>query len=335
MFDIWAEEFWFPKGVTWETLKSNETFHYPHVSEFKYSIFIGFFLTIVRIITESYIFLPLGYFMGFINLSPEVTLLSKCYDHLKGGFAGRTKFKKVAETAWRFVYFVFAVCLGFWALYDSDHLYNIENCWVNWPYQSVNSKIMTYYMIEIGFYWALIISHFSFDLKKSDYWQMLLHHGITIFLLFISFSINFVKIGTLILLSHDFTDIFIELCKLIKYAGWDNLLNVACFVFIIVWVGTRLIYYPFWIIHSVIYTAPLIIEKTYNWLDITSRPIVPRLLLIMLIGLLILHIFWTWLLARIIMRALAGNKLDDAREDSDNELLEENEIKNQESKKKN
>uniref|UniRef100_A0A0N4ZJ66 TLC domain-containing protein n=1 Tax=Parastrongyloides trichosuri TaxID=131310 RepID=A0A0N4ZJ66_PARTI len=317
MLNIWSEEFWFPNGVTWDTLKSNETFHYPQISEFKYSIYVGIFLTLIRIITESYVFLPIGYYMGFIKLDKEVTLLSKCYTHLRGGFAGRSKFKKVAETAWRFVYFVFAVGLGYWALYDSDHLYEIENCWVDWPYQNVNNKVMIYYMIEIGFYWALIFSHFSFDLKKSDYWQMLAHHGITILLLFISFSINFMRIGTLILLSHDFTDIFIEFCKLIRYAGWDNVLNFSTLIFIIVWIGTRLIYYPFWIIYSVIYTAPQLIEKTYSWFDITSRPIVPRILLGMLIGLLCLHIFWTWLLAKIVLRALAGNKLDDAREDSD------------------
>uniref|UniRef100_A0AC35TS23 TLC domain-containing protein n=1 Tax=Rhabditophanes sp. KR3021 TaxID=114890 RepID=A0AC35TS23_9BILA len=238
---------------------------------------------------------------------------------MTGGFAGKTKFKKVAETAWRFSYFSFAVGLGYWAINDSEHLYDIIQCWTNWPYQHINDKVWTYYMIEIGFYWALLFSQIFFDIKRSDFWQMILHHGITIFLLFISFSINFVRVGTLVLISHDFTDIFIEFAKLIRYAGWNTTLEYFFVIFMIVWIGTRLVYYPFWIIYSVVFDAPALIEKTYSWTNITQSPIVPRILLGMLLGLLVLHIFWTILLVNIAIKSIKGGELGDAREEGDSD----------------
>lgn len=56
------------------------------------------------------------------------------------------------------------------------------------------------------------------------------------------------------------TFIFREFGKLCRYAQWDTALKVVYVVFIVAWTMTRLVYFPFWILHSVIIDAPALIQ---------------------------------------------------------------------------
>lgn len=68
--------------------------------------------------------------------------------------------------------------------------------WINWNYP------------------YKIFSIFTFDVRRSDYYEMATHHIATISLLSMSFTINFVRIGTLILFIHDSADIFLSVLGL-------------------------------------------------------------------------------------------------------------------------
>ncbi len=68
---------------------------------------------------------------------------------------------------------------------------------------------------------------------------MVVHHIITLFLLFLSYTSNFVRVGSLVLLTHDVADGILELAKLCKYAKRDRLCDVVFGVFTVVWVATR------------------------------------------------------------------------------------------------
>ena len=84
-------------------------------------------------------------------------------------------------------------------------------------------------MVETGFYYALLIGSI-FDVKRSDFWELVFHHIITIFLLSISWTINFVRVGSLVLLSHDISDIILEAGKLVRYYGSPHFVTNCFFV---------------------------------------------------------------------------------------------------------
>ena len=67
-------------------------------------------------------------------------------------------------------------------------------------------------MIELSFYWALMVSQF-FDVKRKDFAQMFVHHCATILLLSFSWACNLTRVGTLVLIVHDVADIFLEVCS--------------------------------------------------------------------------------------------------------------------------
>lgn len=47
-------------------------------------------------------------------------------------------------------------------------------------------------MLEAGFYYSLIIASI-WDVKRSDFWELMIHHIVTIGLLSTSWTINFVR----------------------------------------------------------------------------------------------------------------------------------------------
>jgi len=95
-----------------------------------------------------------------------------------------------------------------------------------------------------------------------------------------------------------------------------------------IWILTRLVYYPFWVIRSVLFDAPALIQVDYRWENIFQRPIVPRIIVLMLCCLLVLHLFWTWVLIRVAVHSVRSGEMDDIREDSDSEDKDENKVAN-------
>lgn len=75
--------------------------------------------------------------------------------------------------------------------------------------QSVENDIWWYYMISMSFYWALTVTQF-FDNKRKDFWQMFIHHMITLLLMALSWVCNLHRVGSLVLVVHDCADILLE-----------------------------------------------------------------------------------------------------------------------------
>ena len=102
----------------------------------------------------------------------------------------------------------------------------------------MDNDIWWYYMLELSFYWSLSISQF-FDVKRKDFWEMLIHHITTISLIMFSWTAHFTRIGTLVMILHDCADHLLELAKLFRYASYRKTCDAIFVVFSIVWVITR------------------------------------------------------------------------------------------------
>jgi len=316
---FWNEHFWLPENVTWADFRTSTTTRYPQFHELGYSIIVGAIFLVVRLLTETLVFLPIGYAGGWVDTRKK-GLFRRMWEHLAFGFCGRGKFKRVAETAFRFTFYLSSWAVGLWILLNQPQFKDINECWRNWPKHNISEDVWWYYISETGFYWSLLLSTFAFDVRRSDYMQMMLHHSVTICLLSMSFTINFVRVGTLILLIHDTADILLELGKLFRYARWSNAVTVVFAIFLCTWIGTRLVYFPFWLLHSMIYEARPLIQENYRWENFLQRPIIPRVFLAMLLMLLVLHVFWTFLLLKIAVKSPKSG-VDDIREESDSEAL--------------
>lgn len=64
---IWSEHFWLPESVSWKDLQSNSTVQYPQFKELGYSICFAVVLLILRLLFESFVFLPIGYIFNWMS----------------------------------------------------------------------------------------------------------------------------------------------------------------------------------------------------------------------------------------------------------------------------
>ncbi|PIC18190.1 hypothetical protein B9Z55_024172 [Caenorhabditis nigoni] len=327
MFWWWDAEYWLPRGVSWADMYNKTTepgFMYPHYSHLWMTVLTGISLIIYRLVFENYIFVPLAYFLSRKN-PPETR---------QGALDREKKYTRMAECAMRALYYTLSFCSGLYLVSNESHFYDITECWRKWPFHPIPTAIAWYYWIQGGFYISLVFGILFLDAKRSDFWQMLVHHFITLALVGISWIMNMSRVGTLILVSHDAVDILIDVGKILRYEQLDTALAICFAGVLIVWVATRLVYYPFWIIRSVWFDAPALIQDDYEWLNFSQQPQAPRFIMFLLTALLVLHIFWAYILFKIAYDTVKYGVVDDVREDFDeNSAVNREKAKNQEKSK--
>ena len=212
---------------------------------------------------------------------------------------------RFSESAWRMFFYSFAFLFGLYTLSDKPWLWDSTYCFKDYPHHRVGHKEWWYYNIELGFYISLLISQFT-DVPKKDFYQMLVHHLVTILLLTFSWTCNFVRIGTLVLVIHDFADIPLEWAKICRYIrARDSIGNTVFIIFTLCWLFSRLGLLP---VRVIAYTS-------YHALDMLKFFPAYYVFNLLLVALQVLHVIWTVLILRIARNAFTDG-VRDLREDS-------------------
>uniref|UniRef100_A0A8C9T5Y5 Ceramide synthase 3a n=1 Tax=Scleropages formosus TaxID=113540 RepID=A0A8C9T5Y5_SCLFO len=168
--------------------------------------------------------------------------------------------------------------------------------WVGFPKQTMLESQYWYYILEMSFYVSLLFS-ITFDVKRKDFKEQIIHHLATLTLLAFSWCVNYIRIGSLVMITHDASDVLLESAKLFNYAKWETTCNSIFVVFAIVFMVTRLIIFPFWLIHCT-WVYPVEMYPAFFGYYFFNA---------MLVVLLLLHIFWAYLILRMVRKFLFGN----------------------------
>lgn len=169
-------------------------------------------------------------------------------------------------------------------------------------------------MISMAFYWSLTFSQ-CFDNKRKDFWQMFVHHVLTLTLIALSWICNLHRIGSLVLLVHDCADIFLEAAKSLKYANLQKACDIIFGIFTVTWIITRLMLYPR-IIYSSSVEAPQILPMYPVYYIFNS----------LLMALLVLHLIWSYMILQIVIQTIrAGQMEGDVRSSSDSDISDSSE----------
>ncbi|NXA12298.1 CERS2 synthase, partial [Sapayoa aenigma] len=247
--------------------------------------------------------------------------------------------KKFREASWRFTFYLIAFIAGMAVIVDKPWFYDLREVWKGYPIQSMLPSQYWYYMIELSFYWSLLFSIAS-DVKRKDFKEQIIHHVATIILISFSWFANYIRAGTLIMALHDSSDYLLEVrpphspqphpmspphspsssppqsAKMFNYAGWRNTCNNIFIVFAAVFIITRLVILPFWIMHcTVVY--PLDLYPAFFGYYFFN---------FMMVVLQSLHIFWAYLIIRMAQKFITGKVVEDERsdrEETDNSEEEE------------
>lgn len=331
--EFWDESHWLPPGYNWSSLKSTEFEHYPQFTDLRLPIYYAFVFLVARMIFEWSIARPLGCYMGIENTTsalPNIFYRIYCYsrklfaaksDHLASnghaleddqyvkesrGLIPKSTLDKFAECCWRFTFYLFAFIYGLYTLWDKPYFTDTKHCWFGYPMQPITNDVYWYYMLEMSFYWSLIMSQF-FDVRRKDFWVNFVHHIATILLLGFSYGDSFLRIGALVLLTHDAADPWLEATKMTRYCKKIAVCNTLFVIFAFVWIITRCVYFPFWIIYSTLVEGVALVGfyEAYYVFNI------------LLITLFALHLFWTYLILRIFVSTVRSGQMDDERSDDE------------------
>ncbi|XP_063368886.1 ceramide synthase 6-like isoform X2 [Cydia amplana] len=344
---FWDEDVWLPPNTTWEDLAPgpDKPVVYNDHRHLLYPLPLAVVLIVLRHILEKYWFAPFGKSLGIKNTRPkkapinpklelayqtspkikhkQICALAKQLDmserqverwwRLRRSQDKPSTLVKFCENAWRCTFYLYNFSFGMFILWDKDWLWEIDNCYIGYPHQGLTNDVWWYYMISSAFYWSLTMSQF-WDVRRKDFWQMFVHHVATIMLLSFSWVCNLHRIGTLVLLSHDCADIFLEqatiatrlwrrrtfAAKATKYAGYQRFCDCVFAVFTVLWIVTRLGIYPFYIIWSTVIRAPMLVPMFPAYYIFNS----------LLCLLLALHMIWTWLILQVAYKTIKAGQME-------------------------
>lgn len=329
---FWHPSFWLPKGYQWEDIASTSEKQYPNFQDvLTYPLFIGSFIYLFRFgFLNPYVFEPLAQRLGLrykIKKSVQKNLLLEKLFEVSGGKVSdiaicgaadslrwtkrqvqrwlrlRTnqvklnKLEKFQESAFVASYHVVISLYGLYVMHDKPWLNDISYTWKGFPKLEISTGEWRYYIISVSFYWAFCFSHLRSGVTEY------IHHMITILLLTFSWAVNLIRAGSLVLLVHECGDIFLQIAKMCQYLKKDRATGILLFIFIAVWISTRLGLFPFWILKNMYFEAPKYVFMPAG-----------HVFYFLLFGLLLLNIFWTGMIIIVIFKSFfKGSVINDIR----------------------
>uniref|UniRef100_H2YWR9 TLC domain-containing protein n=1 Tax=Ciona savignyi TaxID=51511 RepID=H2YWR9_CIOSA len=201
---------------------------------------------------------------------------------------------KTPECLWKLFFSTIAWSYSaFLVLYRYDLFHHPSLSVQHWNLHSrVPLDLYIAYVFQLSYYAHSIYATTFLDEWRKDSSILLLHHVFTILLLTSSYLFRYTLLGALVLFFHDFSDIFLELTKLMVYyktkggvwARWCETLSTAGFVaFGTSWFVFRLYWFPLKAIYVSAYISSLVEEKVPPFYFFTNG---------LMLALLVMHLYW-------------------------------------------
>ncbi|CAE8727080.1 unnamed protein product, partial [Polarella glacialis] len=123
-------------------------------------------------------------------------------------------------------------------------------CWTdNYPFQAVSADMRRFYLTAVGYHLSEV-AMLLLEVRHPDFWEMLLHHTVSATLVFFSYVLNYVRIGSLVLLLHGATDVLIYASKAIVDTPATRCIVASYFALIAGYCWFRIYVFPMTIMRS-------------------------------------------------------------------------------------
>lgn len=258
--------------------------------------FIG--CVLLRVVLDVFVFQPIG---RKVMLEKREQKMQKLPDKL------HSTVSKFTESLWKLSVYMSLWTFALYALVDKQWLYETKHYWEGLPNQLQSKRVYQLLFVQTGFYLSSIVMLQFWETRRKDFPVMMGHHFTTLALLVCAYSLGYDRVGSVILLLHDFSDILLELAKLFNYAKWENASMVMFVGMAASWFYLRLVLFPRNVVYSTLYEHEEVLgyPMAFHW------PI--NLLLCTLV---VMHVYWFYLIIKVAIKALQGMQRD-VREDDD------------------
>ena len=236
------------------------------------------------------------------------------------GACGDKKIVKMTQSVMEIIiYGGFSVIGAFIVWREQDILWPSLKWWDGYENSSGNvhfemsDRFRGYYLLYLSRYLMATLTLLLFEVRRSDFVSMVLHHATTVLVIVVSYSYGFTRVGGVIMVLFDPVDVPLHMAKVCKYLHECEVSSVLGVVkdrlfevFFLSFVITRLIMYPY-VCWSVQVEVPMYFEVT------AAARFAQALLYI----LLLLQIYWAWLILKIVYKGLVDGEIEDIRSDDE------------------
>ncbi|XP_004454731.2 ceramide synthase 4 isoform X1 [Dasypus novemcinctus] len=335
---LWQDKFWLPPNNSWAELEDRDGIIFAHPRDMLAALPLALALVVGRITFERFVGLPLGWWLGLRDQvrKPVVpnAVLEKHF-HIQGRIPKESQLallatqcgltlrqtqrwfrnrrnqdrprlsKKFCEASWRFLFYLCSSIGGFAVLYHESWLWTPSMCWDNYPGQPLKPTLYWWYLLELSFYISLVIT-LPFDVKRKDFKEQVVHHFVAITLIIFSYCTNLLRIGSLVMLLHDCSDVLMEACKMFNYTHHRWICDPLFLLFSFVFIYTRLVLFPTRILYTTYYESLIGRGPFFGFYFFNT----------LLALLQLLHIFWSCLILQMVYNFIKKGQMEkDVRSD--------------------
>lgn len=240
--------------------------------------------------------------------------------------ANQIRIVKFSEYVFRLFYHSFISILGVYFFLGQSWWTDTVQLFENYPNQEIKPSMAWYYLLQSAYNIDALVSllelSFCINFKRGfpiqwsktvrgDFQEMFLHHVVTNVLVVASAYFRLNRIGSMVFLVHDISDVPVDLSKLANFLKWKAT-TICCFgIMTISWLYTRLYILPFTIYRAVLFSSHHILADGF--------PVVYYLcyrhLFYVFIGLLIaLHFAWFLMFMRMLKTLIVKRECHDYSE---------------------
>ncbi|KDO21148.1 hypothetical protein SPRG_12929 [Saprolegnia parasitica CBS 223.65] len=248
--------------------------------------------------------------------------------HLGDPLKKKTTMKKFTDQSWQLAIHASMTVLEIVVIMDETwwqdtrSMWNPESVTCDFPTQKYLTKFLYITQLAIWIYTAFSCK-FLEEIRK-DYLVMMTHHVVTIALVSWSYAQGYLPVGVLILIVHDASDIPLDLLKMANYMKLEGasglFITEGLFAIVLsVWFYVRIYLFPVKLINSAFWEnrEACMSPADAHDLSILSFPGVPMWFGFnaLLITLYVLHVWWGFLLVRLLAKVMTNSVHDTAKDE--------------------
>ncbi|GKY97389.1 hypothetical protein MPSEU_000697400 [Mayamaea pseudoterrestris] len=247
---------------------------------------------------------------------------------------------KFGEYVFRLLYHSLISCYGVWAFSKKKWWLQsgTRSLFQGFPYHAIEPRMAWYYLLQSAYNLDALVSllEISFVFKwkqkqqqkpkqwsllpfsiewsptvRGDFQEMFVHHVVTNLLVMGSSFCRLTRIGSMVFLVHDLSDIPVDCSKLANFVKYKKT-TIGCFVMmVLVWIATRLYALPF-----IVFRAAL--TESHHVIDQGLSPLIyicyRHFFYSLLAFLILLHVTWFGMFLRIFYTMVHKNEVHDYSE---------------------
>ena len=265
-----------------------------------------------------FLLMSLGLFI--INWGLRLAVVEPMAAFFLGKRSSRAKVQKFAQSSLEMLFYGAFTVFGSLVVPNQEWFWPSKHWWIDFNTGKtlfMTDALKAYYLLYAARYSQGMVSVFI-EHKRKDFWEMLVHHFVTVSLIGISYVYGWNRVGAVVMILLDPADVPLHIAKQFKYVGdarggstqkiMQSGADLFFVIFMLLFAVMRLGIYPY-----VVWSAHVEGREYFSYGFGTWTCIA------LLYILLLLQIHWFVLILKVAIKVITSGAAEDVRSDEDDE----------------